>query len=77
MSHCRSCGATIRWVTMQPSGKLMAVDDAPSPEGNIVVSGGKASVLSKDEAKTFKGHRFLSHFATCPDAASWRSKGDE
>lgn len=77
---CRSCGASITWVTMD-TGKSMPIDWQPNPLGNVavrphgrdqklhgrVVSGAKPL----DESCERLG---MSHFATCPNATSHRRR---
>lgn len=72
MAQCRSCGAPIRWVVIEKSGKRMPVDSEPSITGNIAVSGERASYVTPDANATPMRH--LSHFATCPNATSHRKR---
>jgi hypothetical protein len=78
MATCRSCGAEIRW-ERTAAGKAIPLDPAPVSEGNIDVvwTGGSevAAVLGPDDALAAQaaGHRlYLTHFATCPNAATHR-----
>lgn len=66
------CGARIRWPKNPKTGRGMPVDYDPRPDGNIAIEGGIAVVLSADRAKVYEGEKFLSHFATCPNAPSFR-----
>lgn len=70
MSACRSCGARVRWVKTV-NGKPMPLDPQPSARGNIIVVDGIAKYVPVDDNATF-GTRFVSHFATCPNAKSHR-----
>lgn len=71
---CRTCGAAIRFVRTT-KGKLIPIDRDPAPNGNIeIVDGGKAFVHGKKAPTLLAGDRYVSHFATCEDADSWRSK---
>jgi hypothetical protein len=54
--RCKSCHAQILWVVME-SEKLMPCDPAP------------VTIVSR-EGKVVSG--FISHFATCPNAAQHR-----
>jgi hypothetical protein len=88
MSACKSCGRSIRWVVLLGSSKSAPVDDAPSDKGTIKMvslpSGETARgtsatmsavVLKKEEltaAREAGTPLYTSHFATCPDAASFR-----
>lgn len=77
VDECRSCKAPIRWVKTR-KGKNMPIDDEPDPTGRFVITGetddGKVTVgwLSDQEAKTYTGERFISHFKTCPNASEHR-----
>lgn len=53
---CRSCGKLIRWVRT-PAGKAMPIDATTTTVWTL-------------DGKPLNGH--LSHFATCPNAASHR-----
>lgn len=74
------CGARIIWTTNVTTGKRMPVDAEPNHErGNVVLTSGnngpEARVLTRDElTRRPLGTRglYLSHFATCPVAASFR-----
>ena len=71
---CRSCGAAILWVETD-SGKLMPVDLTPVEQGNLFVwqqedGTWRCSVVEPSWGK----RRHRPHFATCPDAESWRSR---
>ena len=68
---CRSCGAKIIWVKTE-KGKDMPIDAEPVPDGNIVMSTGKAHVVKKDETFLTGTKFYKSHFATCPHAAQHR-----
>ena len=68
--NCRSCGADVEWVQTE-AGKRMPVDAEPVANGNIVkVRGNLIRYLGKGEV--FTGDRWVSHFATCAQAGSWR-----
>lgn len=72
-ARCRSCGASIFWCKTA-AGKSMPVDAEPAPEGNIAVGAdGSATVLGPLERLAEPGRLlYVSHFATCPQAASHR-----
>lgn len=75
MSTCRSCGAHIVWA-ITDSGKRMPVDSEPDPQGILTVwatgdDGWRCSVIPE---AGWDGPRFRPHFATCPDAESWRKR---
>lgn len=88
--RCRSCGAEVQWVVMHPSGKRNPLDPAPDRErGNIVICDtpelaeihsvpeGRGVAFPREVATAARGRGvdlFVSHFATCPSAASHRKK---
>jgi hypothetical protein len=61
-STCRSCGAAILWVVTHPGGKRMPLDVPPVKR--FVVEDGEA----------YQRDTYVSHFATCPNAAQHRKK---
>lgn len=75
MARCKSCGARITWLETA-GGKKIPVDEDPDPGGNIVVISGTIARVYRDAKTAQEGWpgkpRYLSHFATCPQAASWR-----
>jgi hypothetical protein len=80
MSHCRSCGAPIRWAKTL-NGKAIPLDAQPTSAGNIVLhdtgdpNAPKARVLAGADlfdARTAGAELWLSHYATCPDGQKWR-----
>jgi len=81
MAKCNSCGAPIEWITMK-TGKRMPVNIMPSPywapcPGETMVmeiNGGKGEVVVLPTDRPFI-QLFVPHWATCPDAATWRKKG--
>ena len=78
MARCRSCDAKIRWARTS-SGKAMPLDPEPTPEGNIqlCIVGGEeiAAVLGAGDRAAAQLEQiplYVSHFATCPNAAEHR-----
>jgi hypothetical protein len=81
VDHCRSCRAPIVWATTE-QGKAMPIDQGPVDNGNVYfIEQGptpKVRVLSdpqptlEEDADSADGLRYLSHFATCPQADQWR-----
>jgi hypothetical protein len=67
---CRSCGAPVRWVNL--NGRPHPVDAAPHPAGNLAEVPG-APVPSVTVVGRGAG-AWQSHFATCPDAHTWRKR---
>ena len=79
MSACRTCGAAIQWVVSQTSGKPMPIDAEPVARGNVVIVGTDETLtpvvvyLKRGELDEFdKRPRYVSHFATCPQADEHR-----
>lgn len=71
---CRTCDARVIWAD-QPNGRPLILDYDPSPNGNVRLRKGQAEVLGKDaaaEARLAGEELYISHFATCPQAAKWR-----
>jgi len=80
VSTCRSCGAPVVWA-VTPEGRRMPVDAEPVDGGNVLLSPNPtgsqdryapvATVVGKRvQASLFgdDGPRYVSHFATCPNA---------
>jgi hypothetical protein len=77
MSTCSSCSARIVWADTA-SGARMPVDAEPVPDGNLVLTyptPGRALALIVDPAQTTIDDppRYVSHFATCPNADQHRT----
>ena len=78
MSRCKGCGAEIDWI-MTHTGKYMPVD----PEPVFVAVDDGSDVFVTDEGEVIHGREvpandgsaevaFVSHWATCPAASSFR-----
>jgi hypothetical protein len=77
MQRCKSCGADIRWVRTT-LGKWMPLDAEPVLEGNIVLTLDGALTLSARQlalARALEQLLYRSHFVTCPNAETHRSRG--
>jgi hypothetical protein len=76
-TRCRSCDARVIW-TRTENGKKMQVNADPVASGNLVLSGDPehplARVVTRDEQAANLLKFYVSHFATCPDAKTWRGK---
>jgi hypothetical protein len=62
-SRCRSCRAEIVWVKTR-AAKLMPLD--AKPEKRWVLGEGDQSARLVDT--------YVSHYASCPDAETWRKR---
>ncbi len=77
IEKCKACEAPIMWAQTS-AGKNMPVDAEPVGNGNVVLFPTAAKkllaiVMSKTEADAWPGReRYVSHFATCAAAASFR-----
>jgi hypothetical protein len=76
--RCRSCGAEIVWARTT-LGKAMPLDPEPATEGNVQLCmvGGEeiAAVLGSADRAAAQLEQiplYVSHFATCPNAALHR-----
>lgn len=67
---CRACGAPMIWTVTAINGKAIPLDAEPVPEGNIVIIDGRAVVTTEPAA--VGELRYVSHFATCPEAKRFR-----
>lgn len=76
MAECRSCGATITWLTT-PEGRKMPANADPSPRGTIVVDDATNTMrFARATDEVPEGWtRYVPHWATCPDYRSWKKKG--
>ena len=78
MAECRTCGAPIKWVLNANTGGYAPIDTESTGGGNLVVTpAGEYRVLRGEElidARARGVPLFLSHFATCPDAATHRTR---
>ena len=80
--RCDSCSEPIEWAVTSKLGKKMPLDVGFFGDGTIVVigtaPGGMPLVLivSKADLDLAREHGTIqlrrSHFATCPDAPTWR-----
>ncbi len=80
IEECSTCHAPIIW-TISERDKRAPFDAQPSPDGTAILSwsANETTVHSRVLRVAQREGRDdlrLSHFATCPDAASWRSRPD-
>jgi hypothetical protein len=75
---CRSCGASLLWVIMRGTGRANPLNPEPSPNGNIVLTDRVATngspIATAAAAPNSDQVRYVSHFATCPKAKSFRKR---
>jgi len=70
----------VRWVITEPNGRRMPLDPIPAPDGNMWVDrieGGTPIMrvaLSGADVPGNVAIRYVSHFVTCPDRDSWRTR---
>lgn len=83
VSKCRACGAPIVWITTS-NGKKMPCDAEPviyqanrrgkdlivTPNGEVL----KGTVVPNGSAMIADGYGYISHYATCPQADSFRKR---
>lgn len=83
---CRSCRAPLLWAVTAAKGKAIPLDPDPHPDGNVELgrrvetadgrSAPLAHVVDRRQEALFEEPstpaRYLSHFATCPDADRYR-----
>lgn len=68
---CRSCMAAIVWREHARTGAVAPIDAEPVEGGNIrLLPDGRYEVAA--EPDLFGEPRYVSHYATCPDADRWR-----
>jgi hypothetical protein len=78
-SACRSCHEPVWWIVTE-GGKRMPLDMLPSPRGNVRVIPGDPAVAqvlggtALAEARSQGGELYVSHFATCENAAQHRRR---
>lgn len=74
---CKSCGAPVRWAKTI-KGRPIPLDPIPAPNGNVIISeegtalvyAGPAGIAARYQDEP----RYLSHFATCPNADEHRNR---
>lgn len=83
---CRSCRQPVMWVRMvtidddgnKVVGKSMPIDPEYHEGGNITVKrNAKNELFGMVTGPDPEEKKFISHFATCPDADKWRKQDAE
>ena len=73
---CRSCKQPVVFATMLPSEKLVPINPALEEGGNVEVRANNTGKLfAKVTGPDAEQKKFISHFATCPQAKQWRKDG--
>ena len=77
MATCRSCGAEIIWAKSRKTGKRIPIDREPVSDGNLKLTttgtdGPLWAEPIKDDHRISSERYFKTHFATCPEAKTWR-----
>jgi hypothetical protein len=74
---CESCAAPIIWTTSE-HGKAAPIDAEPAAGGNIALTEvpgqNPLSKVLNTRQQFGRSAMRMSHFATCPDAPSWRKR---
>ncbi len=78
---CRSCMQPVIWVTML-SGDPQDWKRTPTPINPGLEPGGNVEIRRNGERRLFakvtgkdeEQSKYISHFATCPQAGSWRER---
>lgn len=75
MAKCFSCGAEIVWALTE-KGKRMPVDAEPVADGNLEldVRTDPPLAIVHGQPTLDGGPRYVSHFATCPNADRHRQQ---
>lgn len=84
-SRCSSCQAPIIWAEFKATGTRAPLDAEPVPDGNLAIASwrpdGTALIVLADTVQggqlaldTAPPERWVTHFATCPNAAEHRRR---
>lgn len=77
MATCRSCHAEIVWA-MTEAGRRIPIDAEPQTDGTIRLVDrsyeGRMERFAQIAGKSTTEVRYVTHYATCPDAADWRKR---
>ncbi len=71
---CKACGAAVLFLLNADSGKANILDRDPVENGNVAIVDGKAMNARKNRPLPDGAQRYISHFATCPDAGKIRAE---
>jgi len=70
-SRCRSCGAAVLWLRHHRTGRLAPIDAEPADNGIAILVGDDRYAIVV-QATPAPITRYAPHYATCPQAATWR-----
>lgn len=70
--RCSSCHARILWATTEKSNKPIPLDPEPKVGGNIEIVGVSIARFVRTTEPVGDRLLYVSHFATCPNAAHHR-----
>jgi hypothetical protein len=73
LASCRSCGAPVKWCKTE-TGKRIPMNPTPDPDGIwLIWPTLHTPTIMRPTAQTpHEVARYTSHFATCPEASTWR-----
>jgi hypothetical protein len=75
-SACKGCGLLVSWVEIAATGKRMPINPvADSQAGTVFFFDGKWQVTSRHVHAPAATSLYVSHFATCSKASTFRRGG--
>lgn len=83
MARCRSCDAPVLWAIVRKGGKRIPLDPDPVDNGNIAIIGEREDQYGKSPLVEYRATdplpgmsepKYVTHFATCPNAQQHRKK---
>ena len=78
IKQCASCGEPIYWLKHARTGKPAPIEVRTVEKGDILVNltaGTYGKVTDPVDHETYKTWLHLNHFASCPQAATWKRHG--
>ncbi len=72
-TECTHCGAPVVFLLAEKSGKVNILDAEPVETGNVAIINRRAVYASKAAPLPEGIERYVSHFATCPNADAVRA----
>lgn len=76
VTACNTCGAPVVWATSPATRRSAPIDAEPTTDGNVEVyrHGGNVLFRVVTDTPLMPVPLRTSHFATCPDADTWRKR---